>query len=60
MKRKRPISEIDFGNTSDRIQEEYLDRYKGVESKILRTTRFDENSDLRMTYLGKTKYSTGE
>ena len=32
--------------------EEYLDRYEGVQSEILNTTRFDENSDLSMTYLG--------
>ena len=52
--KERPISEIDFRNTSDRLKEEYLDRYKGVKSEILSTTRFDENSDLSMTYLGKT------
>ena len=27
--------------------------YKGVQSKVISTTRFDENSDLRMTYLGR-------
>ena len=27
--------------------------YKGVQSKVLSTTRFDENSDLSMTYSGK-------
>ena len=32
--------------------EEYLDRYEGVKSEILNTTRFDENSDSSMTYLG--------
>ena len=31
--------------------EEYLDRYEGVKSEILNTTRFNEN--LSMTYLGK-------
>ena len=51
--KERPISEIDFRNTSDRLKEEYLDRYKGVKSEILSTTRFDENSDLSMTCLGK-------
>ena len=34
--------------------EEYWDRYEGVKSEILNTTRFDKNSDLRTTYLGKT------
>ena len=53
VKEKRPISEIDFRKTSDRLKEEYLDRYEGVKSEILSTTRFDENSDLSMTYLGR-------
>ena len=30
--RERPISEVDFINTSDRLKEEYLDRYEGVKS----------------------------
>ena len=51
--KERPISEIDFRNTSDKLKEEYLDRYEGVRSEILSTTRFDENSVLSMTYLGK-------
>ena len=33
--------------------EEYLDRYEGVKPEISNTTRFDENSDLSTTYLGK-------
>ena len=41
----RPISEIDFRDTSNRLKEEYLDRYEGVKSEILNTTRFNENSD---------------
>ena len=27
--------------------------YQGVQSKVLSTTRLDENSDLSMTYLGR-------
>ena len=34
---------IDIPNGS---KEEYLDRYEGVISEILNTTRFDENTDL--------------
>ena len=37
----------------DRLREEYLDSYEGIKSEIVDTTRFDENSDLSMTYLGK-------
>ena len=51
--KERPLSEVDVKNTSHRLKEEYLDWYKGVKSEIMRTTRFDENSDLSMTYLGK-------
>ena len=51
--KERPISKIDFRDTSGRLKEEYLDRYEGVKSEILSTTRFNENSDLSMTYLGK-------
>ena len=29
--------------------------YEGIHSEILSTTRFDENSDLSTTYLGKVK-----
>ena len=34
--------------------EEYLDGYERVKSEILNITRFDKNSDLSTTYLGKT------
>ena len=37
-----------------RSKEEYLDRYEGVKSKIVDTTRFDKKSDLSTTYLGET------
>ena len=44
---------MDLVFTSDRSVEEYLDRYEGVESEILNMTRFDENSNLSTTYLGR-------
>ena len=50
----RPMSEGSLVNTSDRLIEENIDRYKGGKSEILVTTRFDESSDLSMTYLGRT------
>ena len=34
-------------------KEEYLDRYEGVVSDLLNITRFDENTDLSTTYIGK-------
>ena len=44
------IIELDFGHMPDILKEEYLDVYKGIQSEILSTTRFDENSDLSTTY----------
>ena len=40
-----------------RLKEEYLDVYEGIQSEILNTTRFDKNSDLSTTYLGKSNRS---
>ena len=46
------LLEVNLVDNLDRSKEEYLDKY-GVKSKIVDTTRFDENSDLNTTYLGK-------
>ena len=51
------ILELDFGPTSHILKEEYLHMYEGIESKIVNITRFDENSDLSTTYLGKSDRS---
>ena len=37
----------------EKLKGEYLDVYEGIQSEILNNTRFDENSDLRTTYLGR-------
>ena len=50
---ERDMLELDFGQMPDIFKEEYLDVYEGIQSEILSTTRFDENSDLSSTYLGK-------
>ena len=47
------LLEVNLVDSSDRSKEEYLDRCEGVKSEIVDTTRFDENSDLSTTYLGK-------
>ena len=49
---KEPV-ELDFGSTLLKLHEEYLDVYEGIQSEIVNTTRFNENSDLSMTYLGR-------
>ena len=50
---ERDILELDSGQTLDILREEYLDLYKGIQSEIINTSRFDENSNLSTTYLGK-------
>ena len=37
----------------NKVKETYFDKYKGIHSEISQVTRFDENTDLSMTYLGK-------
>ena len=52
-KEEREITELDFGIMPKILCEKYLDVYAGIQSEIVNTTRFDENSDLSTTYLGK-------
>ena len=47
------LLEANLVDNLDRSKEEYLKRYEGVNSEIVDITRFDENSDLSTTYLGK-------
>ena len=53
VKEERDMIELDFGPTQNILKEEYLDVYEGIKSEIVNTTRFDENSNLSSTYLGK-------
>ena len=48
---ERQMLELDFVDTPEKLKKEYLDVYEGIQSEILSTTRFDENSDLSTTYL---------
>ena len=50
---ERDMLELDLGYTPDKVKEEYLDVFEGIQSEILSTTRFDENSDWSTIYLGK-------
>ena len=45
--------ELDFGSTPLKLHKEYLDMYDGIQSEIVNTSRFNENSDLSTTYLGR-------
>ena len=49
----REFKELDFGATPQKLQEEYMDIYEGIHSDIVSSNRFNENSDISTTYLGK-------
>ena len=50
---ERQMLELDLGYTPEKLKGEYLDMYEGIQSEVISTTRFDENSDLNTTYLGR-------
>ena len=50
---EREFQELDFGRIPQKLQEEYLDIYDGIQSDIVSSSRFDENSDISTAYLGK-------
>ena len=49
----REFKELDFGTTPQKLQEGYMDIYEGIHSEIVSSNRFDENSDISTTYLGR-------
>ena len=46
----KEFREVDFGTVPQNLQEEYLDVYEGIQSDIVSSSRFDENSDISTTY----------
>ena len=44
---------IDFGESPVVLKAKYMDVYEDVFAEVVATNRFDENVDLRTTYLGK-------
>ena len=52
-KEEKEFIELDFGSMPHNLCEEYLDVCEGIQSEIVNTTRFDENSDLSIIYLGR-------
>ena len=52
---EKEFREVDFGTNLQNLQTKYLDMYEGVQSDIVSSSRFDENSDISTTYLGKTR-----
>ena len=49
----REFKELDFGTTPQKLQEEYMDIYEGIYSEVVSSNRFDKNSDISTTYLGR-------
>ena len=50
---EREFKELDFCSIPQKLQEEYLDVYEGIQSDIVSSSRFDKNSDISTTYLGR-------
>ena len=44
IKEKGDVVELDFGVMPEVLREEYLDMYDGIQSEVVSTTRFNENS----------------
>ena len=49
---KKETLDIDFGLYPDVTKARYLDAYEDIYAEMVFTSKFDENSDLSMTYLG--------
>ena len=49
--KREECREVDFGANSQNLQAEYLDVYEGIQSDIVSSSRFDENSDINHNIL---------
>ena len=47
------VQRIRLWYNATKLQEEYMDIYEGIHSDIVSSNRFDENSDLSTTFLGR-------
>ena len=52
---ERETLDIDFGIYTDILKSKYLDVYEGVYAEMVYAKKFNENSNLSMTYLEQTK-----
>ena len=48
---EKELRDVDFSTNLQNLQAKYLDVYEGIQSDIVSSSRFDENSDISMTYL---------
>ena len=44
---------LNFGNSSEKLKADYLDMYEGMYTEVISTDKFDEDTDLSSTYLGQ-------
>ena len=56
----REFRDLDFGTVPQNLQEEYLDVYEGIQSDVVSSSKFDENSDISITYFGKIEHKEGQ
>ena len=56
----RDFREIDFGTVLQSLKDEYLDVYEGIQSHIVSSTRFDKNTDISTTYLGRMEHKESQ
>ena len=56
----KEFREVDFGKDPQNLQDEYLDVYEGIQSDIVSSNRFNENSDISTTYLGQIEQKGGQ
>ena len=52
---ERETLDVDFGLYPDILKSKYVYVYEGVYAEMVYANKFNENSDLSMTYLGQTK-----
>ena len=50
---ERETLDVDFGLYPDITKSRYLDVYEGVYAEMVYANKFNENSDLSITYLGQ-------
>ena len=53
LEEERQLLGLDFGDSLEKLKEEYLDISNGIQSEILSTIRLGENSDPSTTYIGR-------
>ena len=54
IREEEPIK-LEFDDIPLKLCKEYLDIYNGIQSEMVNTSRFNKNSDLSMTYLGRSE-----